>query len=47
MAKTKDSLFDEIVETSIAWESTPEASLKPEAEQEREDAVADTRWRSS
>ena len=41
MAKTEDSLFDEIVETSIAREGTLEASLKTDAEQEMEDAVAD------
>ena len=41
MAKTEDSLFDEIIETRIAPEGTLEASLKPDAEQEMEDAVAD------
>jgi len=41
MAKTEDSLFDEIVETRIALDGTLEASLKPDAEQEMEDAVAD------
>ena len=41
MAKTEDSLFDEIVETRIAPDGTLEVSLKPDAEQEMEDAVAD------
>ena len=41
MAKTEDSLFDEIIETRIAPEGTLEASLKPDAEQEVESAVAD------
>jgi hypothetical protein len=41
MAKTEDSLFDEIVETRIATDGTLEAGLKPDAEQEIENAVAD------
>lgn len=41
MAKTEDSLFDEIVETRIAPDGTLEAGLKPDAEQEIENAVAD------
>ena len=41
MAKTEDSLFDEIIETRIAPEGTLEASFKPDAEQEVEIAVAD------
>jgi hypothetical protein len=48
MAKTEDSLFDEIVETRIAPDGTLEASLRdPSAEGEMEAAVADmTRsWR--
>ena len=45
MAKTKDSLFDEIVETRIAPDGTVEASLKPDAEQEMENAPSPT-WSS-
>jgi hypothetical protein len=41
MAKTEDSLFDEIIETRIAPDGTLESGLKPDAEQEMEDAVAD------
>ena len=41
MAKTEDSLFDEIVETRITPDGRVEASLKPDAEQEMEDALAD------
>lgn len=41
MAKTVDSLFDEIVETRIAPDGMLEASLKPDPEQEIENAVAD------
>jgi hypothetical protein len=36
-----DNLFDEIIETRIAPDGTLEAGLKPDAEQEMEDAVAD------
>ena len=43
MAKTEDSLFDEIVETRVAPDGTLEASLRPDAEQEIENAVADMR----
>jgi hypothetical protein len=41
MAKTEDSLFDEIVRTEVKSDGTVEASLKPDAEQEMEDSVAD------
>jgi hypothetical protein len=41
MAKTEDSLFDEMVETRIAPDGTLEAGLKSDAEQEMENAVAD------
>jgi len=41
MAKTEGSLFDEIIETRIAPDGTLETSLKPDAEQEMNDAVAD------
>jgi hypothetical protein len=39
--ETVDSMFDEIVETRIAPDGTLDASLKSDAEQEMEDAVAD------
>jgi hypothetical protein len=39
--ETVDSLFDEIIETRIAPDDALEASLKPDAEQEMENAVAD------
>jgi hypothetical protein len=41
MAKTEDSLFDEIIETRIAPDGTVEATLKPDAAQEMEACVAD------
>ena len=40
MAKTEDSLFDEIIETRIAPDGTVEASFKPDAEQDMKDALA-------
>ena len=41
MAKTEDSLFEEIVETRIAPEGTLEVNLKPNIDQEMEASVAD------
>ena len=41
MAKTEDSLFDEIIETRIAPDGTLDASLKRDAEQDMKDALAD------
>lgn len=41
MTKTEDSMFDEIIETRSATNGTPEADIKPDAEQEIEEAVAD------
>lgn len=38
---TVDSMFDELVETKFAPDGTLEANLKPDAEQEMENAVAD------
>jgi len=39
--ETVDSMFDEVIETRIAPDGKLEASLKPDAEQEVENAVAD------
>ncbi len=39
--ETVDSMFDEIVETRFAPNGTLEATLKPDAEHEMENAVAD------
>jgi len=39
--ETVDSMFAEVIETRIAPDGKLEASLKPDAEQEVENAVAD------